>query len=60
MSRKLTRRQLAAAITAPLALAGTPAASDLQAAQENVRKSGEKLTQYKLTESIEPALHFKA
>jgi hypothetical protein len=65
MIRKLTRRQLAAAMAAPLTLAGTaaapqPAADDLQAAKQKIRQDGEKIARYPLAASIEPALHFKA
>ena len=65
MTRKLTRRQLVAAVAAPAALAQAPKASEppadeLQAAKNRVRQDGEKLTQYQLPVSTEPAFHFKA
>jgi len=67
---KLTRRELAAALTSAAALAQTPAPqrtpaertpeAELQAARDQVKANAEALTQLEVPMRIEPAFQFKA
>lgn len=62
---KLTRRQLASALTAGVALAQTPqpAASpdaELQAARDRVKANVTRLSALAVPMSVEPAFQFKA
>jgi len=63
---KLTRRELAAALTSAVALAQTPpgppptAAADLQAAQDQVKANVTTLLQIEVPMTTEPAFQFKA
>jgi hypothetical protein len=68
MPLKLTRRQLAAAVSASTALlAQQPPAplpqnpeEELKAAREQLRQASEALAKFDLPMSTEPAVHFKA
>ncbi|HYL37407.1 MAG TPA: hypothetical protein VEV17_15945 [Bryobacteraceae bacterium] len=67
MPAKLTRRQLAAAISAPALLAQQPSAplaatpeAELQAVRDQNRQSSEQLARFPLPMLIEPATRFKA
>ncbi len=62
VNRKLSRRELAAAIASAAPLAGqAPAAEDLnQRARERVRHNAEQLAKREVPMTTEPAFHFKA
>jgi hypothetical protein len=62
---KLTRRQMAAALTSAAALAQTPAPpvspeADLQSARDQVKAIAQTLTDQDVPMSIEPAFAFRA
>ena len=60
---KLTRRQLAAAVIAPAALAAAPQpppADELQAARERILNATNALNTVQIPMSTEPAFQFKA
>jgi hypothetical protein len=67
MRTKLTRRQLAAALSAPALLAQAPspplpqsADEELKAARDQNRQVAEQLAKFPLPMATEPATHFKA
>jgi len=67
MPATLTRRQLAAALSATAALAQTPAPplpqnadEELKAARDQNRQISEALAKFPLPMATEPATHFKA
>ena len=67
---KLTRRELAAALTSAAALAQTPAPerapaegmpeAEIQAARDQVKANAAALTQLEVPMTLEPAFQFKA
>lgn len=64
---KVTRRQMAAVLSAPALLAQTPpppqpqnAPDELQAAREQNRQIAQQLGKFPLPMTTEPAVHFKA
>jgi len=64
---KLTRRQLAAVLSAPALLAQTPAPplpqnadEELKAVRDQNRANAAQLDKFPLPMSVEPAVHFKA
>jgi len=68
MSTKITRRELAAAVSASAALLAQPAPpplpqnpeEELQAARDQVHQTSETLTKFAIPMPTEPAVHFKA
>jgi len=66
MKGKMTRRQMAGAMLAATAAGQAPqstpapAAGELQAAQEQNRRTGDLLAKVKLPLDAEPAFHFSA
>jgi hypothetical protein len=67
MRTKLTRRQLAAALSVPALLAQAPspplpqnADEELKAARDQNRQVAEQLAKFPLPMATEPATHFKA
>lgn len=60
---KLTRRALATAVLAPVALAQTPAPAEedlLKAARDRIKANGDTLAKVEIPMSTEPAFQFKA
>jgi hypothetical protein len=66
VNRKLTRRQLATALTSAAALAQTPSGppaapeDELKAARDRIRTNGAALARQEVPMATEPAFRFKA